>query len=260
MTVTSRARGPAPLVGVMGCAKFIAPHPYHAAGEKYVTAVAEAAGAIPLVIPPLGAACDAPDVIARLDGLLVTGSPSNVMPALYGGPPSAPGTLHDEARDATALPLIRAALDAACPLFAICRGMQELNVVHGGTLHQKVHEVPGRDDHRADTGQPLDAQYGPAHPVRLEPGGVIADLAGTDKIIVNSIHSQGIDRLGGGLAVEAVATDGQIEAVRVSGAAAFALGVQWHPEWRFEDDPVSTALFEAFGAACRDRAQAMAPT
>ena len=242
-----------PLVGVPACAREIPPHPYYVAGEKYVTAVAEGAGALPTVIPPLGQAYDFADLVRRLDGLLLTGSPSNVEPRRYGGPPSLPGTPHDPRRDATTLPLVLAAVDAGCPLLALCRGFQELNVAFGGTLHQHVHEVAGLDDHREDKSQPLDAQYGPAHEVLLAPGGLLAGLAASERITVNSVHAQGIDRLGSALTVEATAPDGLVEAVRVAGAGAFAIGVQWHPEWRFAEDPFSTALFAAFGEACRAR-------
>jgi putative glutamine amidotransferase len=228
------------------------------AGAKYITALSAGAGALPMLIPPLGGGYDFADLVARLDGLLVTGSPSNIEPRRYGGAASKPGTAHDPKRDATSLPLIRAAIAAACPVLAICRGIQELNVALGGTLHQEVHAVPGRFDHREDKTRPLAVQYGPAHPVRLVAGGVLEGLAGSPEITVNSVHAQGIDALGAGLAVEARAPDGQIEAVRVADAGAFALGVQWHPEWRYAGDPVAVALFAAFGAACRARAEARA--
>lgn len=143
------------------------------------------------------------------------------------------------------------------PVLAVCRGFQELNVVCGGTLHQRVHEVPGLDDHREDDDAPMDTQYGPAHVVHLTPGGLLHTLAGgRDDVHVNSLHKQGIAQLGAGLAVEAVAPDGLIEAVSVVDAPAFALAVQWHPEWRHAQDPLSTAIFRAFGDACRARRHA----
>ncbi|HEY0835188.1 MAG TPA: gamma-glutamyl-gamma-aminobutyrate hydrolase family protein [Azospirillum sp.] len=236
------------------CARVLGAHPFHVAGDKYVRAVAEGAGAMPLLIPALGDALDIPDLLGRLDGILVTGSPSNVEPHHYGGPPSAEGTPHDPARDSTTLPLIRAALDAGVPLLGICRGLQELNVAVGGTLHPAVHDVPGLDDHREDDSEPVEAQYGPAHPVRLSPGGWLARLAGAAEVRVNSLHGQGIARLGPGLAVEATAPDGLVEAIRVESAPAFALAVQWHPEWRFWEDPLSAALLDAFGRAAAERA------
>jgi putative glutamine amidotransferase len=229
-------------------------HPFHAVGEKYARAVLEAAGAVPLLIPSLAEELGLEELVERLDGLLFTGSPSNVEPHHYQGPPSDPGTLHDPARDSTTLPLIRNAVAAGVPVFGICRGFQEMNVAFGGTLHQKLHEQPGYLDHRDDTTQPLDVQYGPAHDVVLEPGGLFHRLANADRIRVNSLHSQGIDRLGRGLAVEARAPDGVVEAFRVEDAARFAVAVQWHPEWKVMSNPFSRALFAAFGASCRDRA------
>lgn len=232
----------------------IGAHPFHVVGDKYIRAVSDGAHALPLLIPALAGTLDARETAARLDGLLITGSASNVEPHHYGGPPSLEGTLHDPDRDATTLPLIRAALEAGVPLLGICRGFQELNVALGGSLHQRVHEVSGLADHREDESAPLQVQYGPAHDVNLAPGGVLAGLAGAGTVRVNSLHGQGIDRLAPGLAVEATAPDGLVEAVRVAGAPAFALAVQWHPEWRFREDPFSTALFEAFGRAAAERA------
>jgi putative glutamine amidotransferase len=233
----------------------IGPHPFHAVGEKYARALLDAADALPLLIPALAEELRLDELLERLDGLLFTGSPSNVEPHHYEGPPSHPGTLHDPARDATTLPLIRKAVRAGVPVLGICRGFQEVNVAFGGSLHQRVHEVAGHLDHRDDETQPLDVQYGPAHEVILEPGGLLRSLAGSDRLRVNSLHWQGIERLGQGLAVEARAPDGLIEAFRVEGTARFALAVQWHPEWKVMDNPFSRALFSAFGAACRDRAE-----
>jgi putative glutamine amidotransferase len=245
-----------PLIGIPCCVRNVgttAEHEAHLVSEKYIHAVAEAAGGQPLLIPALGEALDGDDLVARLDGLFVTGSPSNVEPARYGGAPSRPGTLHDPQRDATTLPLLRRAIAAGVPVLALCRGIQELNVALGGTLHQLIHEVPGRNDHRAKPGT-VDERYAhTAHSVRLTAGGLFAQLAGSTELMVNSVHSQGIDRLAEGLAVEAVAPDGQIEAVRGTGGG-FVVGVQWHPEFRVAETPFSRALFVAFGTACRDRA------
>ncbi|MBP2293922.1 gamma-glutamyl-gamma-aminobutyrate hydrolase family protein [Azospirillum rugosum] len=244
-----------PLIGVPACARMMGEHPFHVVGDKYVRAVSDGAGGMPLLIPALGTALDMEEVAGRLDGLLVTGSKSNLEPHRYGGAPSEPGTLHDPQRDDTTLPLIRAALEMGVPLLGICRGFQELNVALGGTLHQSVHSIPGYDDHREDERTPLAVQYGPAHTVRLTPGGVLAGLAGgAAEVRVNSLHGQGIDRLANGLVVEATAQDGLVEAVRVAGAPAFALAVQWHPEWRFWENPLSAALLRAFGAAAVERA------
>jgi putative glutamine amidotransferase len=228
-------------------------HPYHVVGDKYARAVLDAAGGLPLLIPALAEELGLDELLARLDGVMFTGSHSNVEPHHYSGPPSEPGTLHDPARDATTLPLIRKAVASGVPVLGICRGFQEINVAFGGTLHQKVHEVEGRHDHREDTSLELDVQYGPAHEVVLERGGSLQALTGQDRIQVNSLHSQGVDRLGPGLAVEARALDGLVEAFRVEHAKSFAVAVQWHPEWKAMSNPFSRALFAAFGAAARER-------
>ena len=245
-----------PLIGIPADRRLVGAHPFHMVGEKYARAVLDAAGAAPLLIPALADELGFEELLERLDGLLFTGSPSNVEPHRYEGPPSAPGTLHDPARDATTLPLIRKAVAAGVPVFGICRGFQEMNVAFGGTLHQKLHEVPGHLDHRDDGTQPLEVQYGPAHDVTLEPGGMLRAFAPGDRIRVNSLHSQGIDRLGPELEVEARAPDGVIEAFRVRNAQRFALAVQWHPEWKVMSNPFSRALFAAFGEASRERAAA----
>ena len=254
-----------PLIGIPADVREIGIHPFHAVGEKYINAVAHGAGGLPMLVPAFGAGRDLASLnahidlgalIARLDGLFLTGSPSNVEPHRYDGPESEPGTMHDPQRDATTLALIRAAVDGGLPLFAVCRGIQEVNVAFGGTLHQRVQEVAGMMDHREDKGLPRDARYAPAHAVALSRGGVLARLAGAAEVTVNSLHSQGIDRLAERLAIEATAPDGLVEAVRVKDAAVFALAVQWHPEWRVRENPFSLALFEAFGDAARARAAA----
>jgi putative glutamine amidotransferase len=186
---------------------------------------------------------------------LFTGSPSNVEPHHYQGEASEEGTLHDPHRDATTLPLMSAAIAAGVPVFAICRGFQEMNVVFGGSLHQNVQDQPGKMDHREDPSKPLELQYAAAHAVRLSAGGLLESMLGAQAIQVNSLHSQGIDRLGEGLLVEATASDGMVESFRVADAASFALAVQWHPEWQVMKNPQSVALFEAFGDACRERAR-----
>jgi putative glutamine amidotransferase len=242
-----------PLIGIPADRRMLGPHPFHVVGEKYARAVLDAAGGLPVLIPSLAEELGLDDLVHRLDGLLFTGSPSNVEPHHYSGTPSAPGTLHDPARDATTLPLIRRAVASGIPVLGICRGFQEVNVAFGGTLHQKVHEVQGKLDHREDTELELDVQYGPAHEVNLEPGGLFHSLAGSDRLMVNSLHSQGIDRLGDGLSIEARAPDGLIEAFRVERAKSFAVAVQWHPEWKAMNNPFSRALFGAFGAAARVR-------
>jgi putative glutamine amidotransferase len=245
-----------PLIGITADRWMRELHWTHSVGEKYIAAVVDGAGALALLLPALGERQPFDAVLDAVDGLLFTGSPSNVEPHHYGGPASAPGTLHDPARDATTLPLMRAAVARGVPVLAICRGFQEMNVVFGGTLHQRVHEVPGLADHREDDSAPLEIQYGPAHPVQLTAGGRLQRLSGLAEATVNSVHGQGIERLGAALRVEAVAPDGLVEAISVADAPGFALGVQWHPEWRHAEQPLSRALLRAFGDACRERQRA----
>ena len=220
----------------------------HQANDEYVAAVRDGVGAMPVIIPSPDRPLDTAAILSMVDGLLFTGAPSNVAPSQYGAG-ARPGTELDEIRDATTLPLLRAATQAGMPLLAICRGFQELNVALGGSLHQHLHELPGRLDHREPQNASRDAEYAQAHPVTFAQDGVLARLSGLRQAMVNSLHHQGVDRLAPGLQAEALAPDGQIEAVSHSGAKAFLLGVQWHPEWRFAEDPLSCAIFAGFARA-----------
>lgn len=243
-----------PLIGVVACNTQIGMHPFNIVGEKYLLAVVNGAGGWPIVIPSLGSEQPIAKLLSSVDGILFTGSPSNIEPHHYHGPISAEGTHHDPQRDASTLPLIRAAIAAAVPVFGICRGFQEMNVAFGGSLHQRLHEVTGFNEHREDKKAPLDTQYGLSHTIALEPGGVIYDAWGRSTAEVNSVHTQGVERLGVGLRPEAYAPDGLIEAFSVNDAKAFALGVQWHPEWKVSENPFYMSIFSAFGEACRQRA------
>lgn len=259
-----------PVIGVSACRRLAEPDTddgriggYHTVGEKYLTAVTDAAAGVPVLLPALGdgssgGRLNLHSLLAPLDGLLMTGSPSNIEPHHYDGDPSHPNTAHDPERDATTLPLIRLAVEAGLPLLAICRGLQELNVAFGGTLHQSVQELPRWNDHPMPQSDNPDARYGLVHGVRLIEDGTLAKLAhqvgaDPDNLMVNSLHAQAIDRLADRLTVEAISNDGIIEGVRVIDTPTFALGVQWHPEYRPLDNPFSTALFRAFGDACRVR-------
>ena len=245
-----------PLIGIPADRRLFGKHYFHMVGEKYIEAVATGADAVPVLVPALGPGLDLVALLEACDGLLLTGSASNVEPHHYGGPASVPGTLHDPDRDATTLPLIPRAVSAGLPVLAICRGFQEMNVAYGGTLWQRLHEVSGHLDHRDDESLPTDLQYGPAHEVLLEPGGLLQRIAGEDRLQVNSLHWQGVQTLGADLRIEARAPDGVIEAFRVEGSPSFALGLQWHPEWEYARNPFSRALFAAFGEASRQRARA----
>ena len=243
-----------PIVGIPADRREYTGHPFHMAGEKYLAAIVHSADAVPLIIPVLSKMLDVKTLLRHVDGILLSGSYSNVEPHHYAGEPSVEGTLHDPHRDAVTLPMIRLLLDNAVPLFAICRGFQEFNVAMGGSLHQRVNTVPGYQNHLDDPHEPMDVRYAPSHPVTLSEGGLLRELSGKETAMVNSLHEQGFFRLGEGLSVEAVATDGLVEAFRVADAPAFNLGVQWHPEWRSTEDELSIAMFKAFGDACRERA------
>ena len=244
---------PLPRVGLPTDHKQIGAHPFLAVGEKYVRAVVDGAGCLPLLVPTLDPVLPLREVLAGLDGLLLTGAVSNIEPHHYSDESSYEGNLLDPRRDATNLPLIPLAIEMGVPVLAICRGFQEVNVAFGGTLYQKVHEQTGFLDHRENKDDPLDVQYGPAHGIALVPGGVLAGLAGDTRATVKSLHGQGVRRLGEGLVVEAQAPDGLVEAFRHDGPA-FMLAVQWHPEWKVRENAFYLATFRAFGDACRARA------
>ncbi|MBK6597224.1 MAG: gamma-glutamyl-gamma-aminobutyrate hydrolase family protein [Proteobacteria bacterium] len=244
-----------PVIGIPADRRMIGPHPFQAVGEKYIEALVKASGALPLLIPVLEPALDLEELLRHVDGLLFTGSPSNVEPYRYAGPPSDAGTWHDPHRDETSLQLIPRAVERAIPVLGICRGCQEMNVAFGGTLYQKIQELPGHLDHREDKEQPLAVQYAAAHDLLLEPASALQAMAAGGRPRVNSLHSQGVDRLGRGLVVDARAPDGIIEAFHVGDAPRFAMAVQWHPEWQVMSNPFSRALFAAFGAAAREHSQ-----
>jgi len=243
-----------PIIGVSADRRIVDPHPFHMAGEKYLRAMIEGSNALPLIIPALGDLMEIDEILANVDGLLFTGSPSNVEPHHYDGRPSEPGTMHDPNRDSMTLPLAKRAFEIGVPVLALCRGHQEFNVVLGGTLHQKVHDVTGLNNHRENPDDSLDEQYGPAHEVNLVEGGLLHGLAGTTTVMVNSLHSQGVEKLAAGVTVEAVAPDGLIEAFVVDSAKGFALSIQWHPEWKVTESEFSMRIFNAFGDACRQYA------
>ena len=246
---------PKPIIGVPADRRIIDPHPFHMVGEKYLKAITDAARAVPLIIPVLADELAIDELVDAVDGVLLTGSPSDIEPHHYGSESEDPGALRDPYRDAITLPIARHALQNGVPLLAVCRGFQELNVALGGTLHQKITAVPGYHRHNENPDDPLDLQYGPAHDVSLVAGGLLAGLAGTDTVKVNSLHRQGVRKLAPGVTVEAVADDGLIEAFSFDDAGTFALAVQWHPEWKPLENPFSRAIFEAFGDACRERAR-----
>lgn len=247
-----------PLIGVTACRRVSDEGSVsHAVGHKYLAAVAVGSGGLPLQIPAMPETMDPHRLLDRLDGLFLTGSPSNVDPSHYGGPEFPADTARDPDRDGVTLPLIRAAIERGLPLFAVCRGHQELNVALGGTLHQHVETLPGKRDHRMRQDIPLKDRYGEAHGITITDGSLLAEINGeAGLVMVNSLHAQGIDRLAEPLHADAVSDDGVIEAVSMPDAAGYVMSVQWHPEHPVAMEwPLSKALFATFGAAARNYAK-----
>lgn len=240
-----------PIIGLVACNQTIGLHPYNIVGVKYLLAVVNAADGWPLIIPSLDSQLPIQTLLSHLDGILLTGSPSNIEPHHYQGELSAEGTLHDKNRDSTSLPLIHAAIDLGLPLLGICRGFQEMNVAFGGSLYQRLFEQEGYLEHREDKKAALDIQYGISHDVRLETDGLLKNIWPFETAQVNSVHTQGVEKLGKGLRAEAYSSDGLIEAFSVINAKQFTLGVQWHPEWKVTENPFYQSIFKAFGDACK---------
>jgi putative glutamine amidotransferase len=230
--------------------RLIGGHYYHALGRKYADAVRLAADCLPLLVPT-GGARELQPYLELADGIMLTGSPANVHPSHFGQELRDPSLPLDPERDSVTLPLVRMAVEQGIPLLAICRGLQEINVAMGGSLHQAIHELPGKSDHREDPAAALDEQYGPSHDVAVVAESHLLKIVGQPRIAVNSLHGQGIDLLAPGLVAEAVSPDHVIEAVRIAAHPGFSLGLQWHPEWKVLDNAISTRIFQAFGEACR---------
>ncbi|WP_037586485.1 gamma-glutamyl-gamma-aminobutyrate hydrolase family protein [Stenoxybacter acetivorans] len=237
-----------PVIGIPCDVKTIGKWQFHTVGDKYIQAAQNAVGDV-LLLPALADHNTLARLLPLVDGLYLTGAYSDIEPHHYRDQSADDDALRDPARDNTTLPLIRTAVDMGLPVFGICRGLQEVNVALGGTLHQKIQILPGKSDHRGK-GDTLDEEYGEAHEINLADGSLIKQWLGMDKIKVNSVHQQGIRDLAAGLSVEATASDGIIEAVRIDAAPLFGYAVQWHPEWQYQSNTVSKALFHAFQAAC----------
>ena len=242
-----------PLVIVPADRKIVGQHAYHSAGEKYLSALVSGADVIPFILPSLSPTLPLREILESVDGLFLTGAYSNIEPHHYSNEASFEGNLHDQHRDENSLPIIALAIEMQIPVFAVCRGFQEANVALGGSLHQKIHEVSGLNDHRENTDDDLDQQYSDSHPISLVPDGLLARLAGKSEVMVNSLHGQGIDVLADNLKIEATAPDGLIEAVSLKSSHPFFLAVQWHPEWKLGENHFYLSLFQAFGLACLAR-------
>ena len=228
-------------------------HAYQVMTHKYIMPLVEISDCVPLLVPTCCGTDDLDQYLDLADGVYLSGAGSNIDPALYGQENLTPEKQQDRDRDLFDLPLIKGALARGLPILGICRGMQEINVALGGDIHQKVYTEPGYDDHREDADDPVDEQYGPSHQIELLPGSWFADLMGAEQIPVNSLHGQGLNRLGDGLEPLAHAEDGLVEAIHAPALSPFLLAVQWHPEWKASENPHSIKIFQSFGDACRRR-------
>lgn len=240
-----------PVIGIVCDISQQGLHQFHQAGDKYIRPIVTLSGCTPLLIPALPDIVAPNEILDHLDGLLLTGGYSNVAREKYGLHPAPQGEKEDHARDANNIGLIPIAIKRGLPLFGICRGFQELNVALGGTLHPRLQEVDGRFDHRENPQDPIEVQYGPAHSVTAAENGLLHRITGDREFMVNTVHGQGIDLIADDLTLEAEADDGTIEAVSVTNSKGFALAVQWHPEWRAQENPQSLRLFQAFGLAAQ---------
>ena len=249
---------PRPLIGVSANAMQAAErrHLVHATGERNIHSLLRMVDCIPVLLPPVGNAMDVAELVSRMDGFVLTGGRANVEPHHYDGPPFPDDEFIDPGRDALVLPLVRACIASRVPVFGICRGIQEINVAMGGSLHYRIHQLSGKNDHRRPRHDDVTQEeiFRPNHLVKLTSGGLFHSLTGKNELMVNSLHGQGVDRLGNGLSVEAVSPDGVIEGIRYCDNTQFIVGVQWHAEWQPERHELSGALYTAFGEAARARA------
>ncbi|MCW8833527.1 MAG: gamma-glutamyl-gamma-aminobutyrate hydrolase family protein [Colwellia sp.] len=242
-----------PVVGIICDKEILGPHPFHVAGEKYIKAISDFSHCLPVLIPAMADEASLEQLLTMLDGILLTGGYSMVDPLHYQSQAAEAGTKLDTARDNTSLPLIVKAVAQGVPVLGICRGFQEMNVAFGGSLHQKLHEHGQYNEHREDKHLTLAQQYSASHLVNVIADGELAKIVQKTAFEVNSLHTQGVDRLAKPLTIEAVAEDGLVEAFSVTNSESFAMAVQWHPEWQVEKNTQSTQLFHAFGLACAKR-------
>lgn len=243
-----------PIVAVATDVRQFENYTWHGTPRQYLDAAISVAGVLPLLVPSFGERLDLEGLIGKVDGLILTGSKSNVDPTLYGVEATEENGPYDLERDATTIPLIRLAIKHGVPLLAICRGLQELNVALGGTLDSEIQEMEGRIDHRAPVSDDPDERFSIRQKIEIKAGSCLAQVLNIDSAMVNSVHRQAVGRLGNQLQIEAMAEDGTIEAISVIGSKTFAVGVQWHPEYWAKSDDVSARILRAFGDAARTRA------
>ncbi|MGB8817643.1 MAG: gamma-glutamyl-gamma-aminobutyrate hydrolase family protein [Rhizobiaceae bacterium] len=240
-----------PIIAVTGDVRHFDNYTWHAAPQTYLEAAVGVARVTPLIVPAFAGRIDIEAILDHVDGVMATGSKTNVHPTNYDVAPTVAHEPFDEARDNTAIPLLRSAVERGVPVLAICRGFQELNVALGGSIATEIQEIAGKQDHRAANSEDQKERFRIHQPVHVKPGSCLAEIIGAGRVEVNSLHRQAVERLARDLDVEAVADDGTIEAVSVRNSLAFAVGVQWHPEFWASQDKPSMAIFEAFGDAAR---------
>jgi len=245
-----------PLVAISTDVRQFENYTWHAAPSQYLEAAIAGAEVTPVLVPSFGDRLDLDRLLDSVDGVMMTGSKSNVHPSLYGEEATEANGPYDMDRDATTLPLIRKAIERGVPLLAICRGIQEMNVALGGSLAAEIQEREGALDHRAPVSDKQDERFAIRQKIAIKPGSCLAGVFGAGEVMVNSVHRQAVERLGNRLQVEAVAEDGTVEAVSVKDSPAFAVGVQWHPEYWVKSDSASARVFKAFGDAVRLHAAA----
>jgi len=249
-----------PVVGIICDKEVIGPHPFHIAGEKYIKAISDSSHCLAILIPAMADESSMDQLLTMLDGILLPGGYSMVDPLHYQDEPAEVDTKLDTARDNTSLSIIVKAVAQGIPVLGICRGFQEMNVAFGGSLHQKLHENGHYFEHRENKTLTIEQQYSANHHVNVIADGKLANIVNRAAIEVNSLHTQGVDRLAENLTIEAIAEDGLVEAFSVTQSESFAMAVQWHPEWRVEENKQSTQLFHAFGQACSARKAAKQAT
>lgn len=246
-----------PTVGIIGNTDMIhGDYPAFTGGRMNAEAISDVSGCMPLLIPAHPSLVSVEELLARCDGFLLTGGRPNVHPSEYGEAETQAHGDFDRGRDSVTLPLVRACVETGQPFLGICRGFQEVNVAMGGTLYPEIRDLPGRMNHRMPPDGTLEEKFALRHPVRLAKGGVFEALLGAEEVMTNTLHGQGIKKPGARIVIEGYAPDGTPEALYVKDAPGFTLAVQWHPEWRAGEDPVSRPMFEAFGDAVRAFAQA----
>lgn len=241
-----------PIVGIIGNSYLLNDqYPVHAGGQMNSDALTEVSGCLPFIIPTDPKHVSVEELLEVCDGFLLTGGRPNVHPEEYGEPETEAHGAFDRERDAIALPLVRACVERGQPFIGVCRGFQEVNVAMGGSLYPEIRELPGRMNHRMPPEGTMEEKFELRHEVRFSEGGVFHGLLGSTSVQTNTLHGQGIKEPGTRIVVDGYAEDGTPEAIYVKDAPGFTLAVQWHPEWNAARDPVSHALFSAFGDATR---------